>query len=333
MAAEAPFLMLQRYARVGHEKPLYEALRGIPPDSLTVPAFSFENDAVEAFASPMFVPALLRMLGSPGEGGRIAATALVKLGPRAPKGVLDSLKRRFTALSALQRKDGNAESDLARLGAALTALGDSAALRWARAKLLDGTTPGPHDGSDLASAAEIAASARDRAGLNLMLANAAKASSGFSYYLVKSIGEYHDPRAWATLLEQTRSASAEMKMQVLTDIPAEAMRDSAAATRIRVVLAEFLANADDAGARAALAASKLGAIQLAPAIVELLRPGRTTQQHVATFAVMALKELTGAADAPTYAEGVWPPRSVYEWWKARVAAPAPRTNPIERILE
>jgi hypothetical protein len=315
-AASPLWTMLQHEAPRGHERPMYATL----------------TDPATAAASPAGVAALVAMLSVPGDKQSIAAAAVGRMGHRAPKVVIDSLRAQFTHADTLGQTGDNLRiSSRAALGLALSAVGDSTGVTWSRTILENAIRRGSPQAElgaiNMGAAAQILSSVHDRAGLALLIRAAPFVTGGWRSVVVSQITLYDEPAAWDGLITLARAGT--LSRFVLNDLRPSALRDSAVAGHVRQYLADVFAG-DQAPmwADAADAAARLRLIELAPALIRRLQPDHAPRERDAVDIILALVSLSGRSDAPVY-HGAVSPKSVFAWWERWLASSngAPRAVP------
>ncbi len=324
VADEARYIFAQTYGRIGHERPLAEALARIAPDTL---ARQMESDDFAAIGAALGDSAFLRMLFAmdPSPGMLMAAGGVGAMGPRAPASAVDSVHRAFLALQS--RESYERPAYRAALGRALALVGDSTSVRWARGELQRivssravgrGRQPASQDSVDeSAAAADIVAAVRDRAGFGLLV-SAIPVAEG-KRAMVRALAAYDDPNAWRVLVAFAQAKQLPRGDALLALTPS-ALRDPRVADAVQDIIRDDLTHAY-VGARWAIlsAVRDLRLYSLAPDLV-----GTLDQRHeivgdfLAESVIRTLVHLSGRADAPVYAESM-PPRAVIEWWSRLMA--------------
>ena len=331
--AEEPRLIFAlQMAPRGRERPLVEALAQVPAESLAVwfgdpPAYEAIGRRV---ANPTLVPLVLARMPWDALGVRFAAGVIGGLGARAPENARMELRRALVALDPPTAAAVEWEDHRAVLGRALTLVGDSTAVLWARTTLRLAVprrakdvsvriSPQRH-GTALSAAASIVAAARDRSGLPLLISAVPVMDIREQGAGIAALATYDDPNAWRALVAfaKTRYLPPGGMLRALTP---SAMRDSSVSVGVMEIMQRGLRERpDEVGLRmpilAAIKSLRLSA--LAPAVVEVLNHLPIPYGDLlATQAIETLVSLYGEADAPIYAERT-PPPDVVQWWTQRI---------------
>ena len=330
-ADESRFKFAQRLALVGHERPLFDALARVQPDSLSQ---WVEDEAQwDRIGAKLADAALLPMLfgiASRGAGGLLVAGAIGALGAKAPAAAVDSMRRAFLANESPGASGYNTEPWRSAYGRALARAGDSTSLRWARGALQRALSRGPATrdsarrnmlySSDLPAAAGILAAVRDRPGLGLIISAVPVASWTEGMALVHALAEYDDSNAWRALVGFA-TANRLLRGEAVRVLTVSAMRDPAVSDAVvQFVREELRGGANDAPMAVIYGVEALRLHVLVPDVVKLLQrqPSSWPSRYLGEMAIRVLVSLSGRADAPVFAEEE-PPRAVVEWW-ARLAA-------------
>lgn len=316
----------------GRERPLVEALAPVPAESLAVwlgypPAYENIGRIV---ASPTLVPFVLARTPWDALWMRFGAGVIGGLGANAPEDARLALHRAFVSLDRPIATAGEWEDYRAVLGRALTLVGDSTAVLWARttlrlavprrAKDVGVTVVPQRHGTALAAAASIVGTARDQAGLPLLISAVPVMDTREQVAGAAALAAYDEPNAWRALVAfaEARYLSPGGMLRALTP---SAMRDSAVAASVMQFMQRGLREpANDGGLRRliVIAIKSLRLYEMAPAIVDVLAHLPIAYGDLlATQAIETLVNLYGASEAPTYAERT-PPPEVITWWKQRV---------------
>jgi hypothetical protein len=328
---EVRYNFAQRLALAGHERPLFDALGRVPPDSLTLWMDDFAQwDRIGAMLADTALLPMLFDIASRGQGELLVAGAIGALGKRAPAAAVDSVRRAFGALVAPGASPYNADPWRGAYGRALALAGDSTPIHWARAALQRALarSPATRDSakrgqlyvSELPAAAGILAAVRDRAGLGHIISAVPVASFAEGTALLQALAAYDDPNAWRALVGFARENRL-LRGEAVRALTVSAMRDPTVSDAVvQLIREELRGGADDAPMAVIYGVSELRLHVLAPDLVRLLsrQPSSEWSRYVGEMAIRVLVSLTGRADAPVFAEDV-PPRSAVEWW-ARLAA-------------
>jgi hypothetical protein len=331
--AEEPRLVFaMQMAPRGRERPLVEALAQVPAESLAVwfgspPAYETIGRMI---ANPTLVPLVLARTPWDALGVRFAAGVIGGLGVRAPDNARLALHRAFVALDPPTAAAVEREDHRAVLGRALTLVGDSTAVLWARATLRlavsrrakeVGVTISPQrHGTALSAAASIVAAARDRVGLPLLISAVPVMDVREQGAGIAALATYDEPNAWRALVAfaKTRYLPPGGMLRALTP---SAMHDSSVAAGVMQLIQRGLREQpDEVGLRLPIvdAIKSLRLYAMAPAVVEMLNHLPIAYGDLlATRAIETLVSLYGESDAPTYAERT-PPADVVQWWTQRI---------------
>ncbi|MBW7932761.1 MAG: hypothetical protein H3C62_03945 [Gemmatimonadaceae bacterium] len=213
---EPRLIFAMRMVPRGRERPLVDALARVPAESLDVwlespPAYENIGRMV---ADPQFVPLVLAHAPWDAFWMRFAAGVLGALGANAPEEGRVALHRAFVALDAPARVPNEFEDHRAVLGRALTRVGDSTAVIWARttlrlavprrAKDVGVTVVPQRHGTALAAASSIVATARDRDGLALLISAVPVLDVREQVAAAAALAAYDEPNAWRALVAFAR---------------------------------------------------------------------------------------------------------------------------------
>jgi hypothetical protein len=323
MLAEAPFTFVQRFARPGHERLLFESLRRIPSDSLARAAYEDAETGGKAIADPVLAPTFVALLASPGEGQLVAASAIGALGPRAPETAVMALRRAFLALDTVISDPAGSAIRRSPMGRALIALGDSMPTKWARAALEQIVrSPNLSGGRGarpyiINAAAQILAQSKDPLGLTLLMSVTPLATNVSHMEIASAFAADDTPQAWGALVSYTRSGKLP-RIHMMHRITPAAINDPVVGARIREMIHADLTGSDgDALMGAAQTVQRLRLAEFVPTLVDQL--GSTTVDETFRYFVHeALISVTGRSEAPVFV-GKIPPASV-TWWKNWLAS-------------
>lgn len=320
LKVEAAATIAQRFARVGHERPLYEAAARLPEERLRQGAYDDVERAAEVLADASLVPALIPVLTTRGDGQLFASFVLGSLGPRAPRVAVDAMRAAFLAMDTV--KTDQVGWNRSRMGRVLRSMGDSTPVLWARAlldtavrrKTLPASAATRVRGTDIGAAAEILANAHDRVGLTLIMGVLPVNGEEEQRLIIHALAEYDDPLAWSTLIAFGRRKQLPA-IHTYSALQPSALKNPTVAARLRDFIREGLADsAGDGQFRALGAVEHLRLIDFAPTLVGLLEPGRIKDKYVAEGLITSLISMSGRTDSPVYPDSL-PPKAVFDWWQ------------------
>jgi len=332
-AAEPRIAFAVEMAPKGRERPLAVALSRVPVESLSVWRRNAPNyePLGTMIADRSLVPTLLATRPWSTPALFLASGVIGALGANAPERARAALLREFTALDDSATSASTRDLHRGVLGRALTRVGDSTAIRWARGTLKQASidraggaftnvVPSRH-GEQLAAAASIVAAGRDRVGLGLLISAVPVADRREQVAFATALASYDDLDAWRSLVAFGKARFLPPGMVLHAMTPAK-MRDSSIATVVMQLIHDALRDdVRNANLRGAVltAAVNLRLCALGPALVEMLYTLPPAYgDMVAAQTIRTLVNLYGESAAPVYA-GLSPSLEAVQWWKQRTA--------------
>lgn len=317
----------------GQERALFAALARVPVESLSVWRRSPpDHERLGAMiADQAVVPGLLATRPWSPAALFLASGVIGALGAKAPEPARAALLSEFTILDQPTTTAKTRDMYRGVLGRALTYVGDSTAVVWARGVLQRATkdragevfiniVPERH-GEQLSAAASIVAAGRDRAGLGLLIAAVPVADIREQVAFAAALVRYDDPNAWRALVAFGKARSLHPAFALRAMTPA-VMRDSSIATIVMQMIHDALredTRNPDFRSVVLTAVVNLRLCTLAPDLVEMLyRSPPFYGDMVAAQTIRTLVNLYGESDAPVY-DGYSPSLHVVQWWKQRTA--------------